>query len=79
MATIEEDMQRTALHCVGAVWIYGDSLRESFIFSLLQDTPHWLDEVRRSRPSALRRKAADFVQAVVVFRKYHGLNGCSGR
>lgn len=38
-------MSRSPLHCLGSVWVFGDSLRESYIFSLLQETGHWLDKI----------------------------------
>jgi hypothetical protein len=47
-AAMPRDGDRTALHCAGSVWVYGDSLRESYIFSLLQHTPHWLEQVARA-------------------------------
>ena len=39
------DNNRSPLHCLGSVFAYGDSLRESYIFALLTDSKHWLDEV----------------------------------
>ncbi len=42
---MEFDVGRTPLHCLGMVWCFGDSLRESYIFSLLTNQAHWLDEV----------------------------------
>ena len=51
MAAMANDRQRTALHCLGHIWIYGDSLKETYIFSLLQDTKHWLDQVHLSSPT----------------------------
>ena len=37
----EHDHSRSPLHCLSLVWVYGDSLRDSYIFALLTDHPHW--------------------------------------
>lgn len=42
---VRNDHMRTALHCLGSIWIYGDSLRDSYVFSLLSGGSHWLDKV----------------------------------
>ena len=44
-SVLHTDNRRTALHCLGSVWVFGDSLRESYIFSLLAGDKHWLDQV----------------------------------
>ena len=55
-AKMERDHGRTGLHCLGCIIAYGDSLRDSYVFSLLQNRPHWLDHVLE--PPPVKRRAS---------------------
>ena len=49
-AVDDRDFKRSALHCLGTAWVYGDSLRDSYIFALLTDHTHYLDQIMDPLP-----------------------------
>lgn len=49
--TMRDDRNRNPLHCLSAIWIFGDSLKDSLLIHLLggknteKKEPHWLEQV----------------------------------
>lgn len=50
------DKRRSGLHCLGSIFTFADSLRNSYLFALLQNTSHWLDDILE--PPPIRNRAS---------------------